>query len=579
MKTKQFYFGMLMAFVAMTFIACSSSDEVIAEKGKALSLDASILQALPMKIDTRAISISSDTVFAGVMHYKEVEMSTSEISRAPLDDTPTWSGSEAVTVKVDGRYFQYTIGGSGSSSTMTSASPYYFTTTSNVTANAWYPSSGAANKTTHEVLANQSTAANFKNSDFMYGSGTVSHNNLSNSITMAHKIAKVRVTVNVVNPSYLNNSNVLGVTLCGTKLTSTVGSDGNLSVSGSSASDITMHQKSATEYEACIIPQSAELTFKVNVGGTTYTSTAVASRAYAENNIYTATITITASKVLYLGGSSVAVGDYYCSAANGQAFVVKQASLSTANSKGIKPIAVVFSTATSTTDKGHGWNLGYAMALQCATTANGANGTCIWGPIDSDSPYLHNWDNADPLTTWKNNKDGYTETMSVPSNQRANYPAFKYAIEYNNKVAAPNTSSKWYLPSNGQAYDIFVKLGGLYETGLTISYLADQDDKIHWLNLVGDEKSGIYAQNKLNQYLNDAKTYCNVDVFIFDFQNPSHYSVIDDNAGEYFWLSSERHATQAYTWIFFTGDKCAWIHASKGRAKKQSYRVRSVLAF
>jgi hypothetical protein len=262
-----------------------------------------------MEISNRGIAISSDTVFAGVMHYKEVEMSTSEISRAPLDDTPTWVGGEAITVKVDGRYFQYTIGGSGSSSTMTSASPYYFTTTSNVIVNAWYPSSGAANKTTHEVNSNQSSDANFKNSDFMYGSGTVSHNNLSNSITMAHKIAKVRVTVNVVNPSYLNNSNVLGVTLCGIKRTGTV-SDGNISVSGS-ASDITMHQKSATEYEACIIPQSAELTFKVNVGGTTYTSTAVASRAYAANNIYTATITITAQKLLYQGDGAVNIGDFY----------------------------------------------------------------------------------------------------------------------------------------------------------------------------------------------------------------------------------------------------------------------------
>ena len=143
MKTKQFYFGMLIALVAMAFSACSSSDELIAEKGKALSLDASILQAQPMEISTRGISISSDTVFAGVMHYKEVEMSTSEISRAPLDDTPTWIGGEAITVKVDGKYFQYTIGSDGSSSTMTSASPYYFTTTSSLTANAWFPSSGA----------------------------------------------------------------------------------------------------------------------------------------------------------------------------------------------------------------------------------------------------------------------------------------------------------------------------------------------------------------------------------------------------------------------------------------------------
>ena len=558
MKTKQFYFGMFIAVIAMTFTACSSSDEIISEKSKALSLDASILQAQPMEISTRGIAISSDTVFAGVMHYKEVEMSTSEISRAPLDDTPTWVGGEAITVKVDGRYFQYTIGGSGSSSTMTSASPYYFTTTSNVTVNAWYPSSGAANKTTHEVNSNQSSDANFKNSDFMYGSGTVSHNNLSNSITMAHKIAKVRVTVNVVNPSYLNNSNVLGVTLCGTKRTGTV-SDGNISVSGS-ASDITMHQKSATEYEACIIPQSAELTFKVNVGGTTYTSTAVASRAYAANNIYTATITITAQKLLYQGDGAVNIGDFYGTFANGQAVLIDgtTAAVAAAKTRGATPIAIVYSTSTSSTDSGHGWTKGYAFALKEVGNSAGY----AWSTNTSSTvmaiqyPWGGTWASIRACTE---DYDGYTATRRITNNGTYNattYPAFFAAVNFQNTVVAPPTSSKWYLPSLGQWYQ-FLRQIALIPEGSTAS---------------------IYGP--AGMYFSPNKTYeenINSKLSVAGSGNYTAFPV--HPAGRFYWSSSEASASSGVDVGFEGGSVSGLYFYHAGHAKTYAVCVRAAVAF
>ena len=87
-----------------------------------------------------------------------------------------------------------------------------------------------------------------------------------------------------------------------------------------------MHPKGNGEYEACIIPQSAELTFAVNVGGTTYNSTAVTSQAYAGNNIYTATININTSKFLYQGNSTVDIGDFYGIYANGQGVLIDNTS-------------------------------------------------------------------------------------------------------------------------------------------------------------------------------------------------------------------------------------------------------------
>jgi hypothetical protein len=559
MKTKQFYFGMFIAIVAITFVACSSSDELIAEKGKALSLDASILQAQPMEISTRGISISSDTVFAGVMHYKEVEMSTSEISRAPLDDTPTWIGGEAITVKVDGKYFQYTIGSDGSSSTMTSVSPYYFTSLNNLTANVWYPSSGAANKTTHEVNNNQSSDANFKNSDLMYGSGTVSHNNLSNSITMAHKIAKVRVTVNVVNPSYLNNSTVNSVVLSGTKRSSSVGSNGALTASGS-ASDITMHKKSQGVFEACIIPQTATLTFKVNVGGTTYTSTAVASRAYAGNNIYTATIKITATKALYLGGSSVAIGDYYCMAKNGQAFVVKKASLSTAKTKDLTPLGVVFANTTSTKDQSNGWSLGYAMCVKQVDSKK-------WSSKEENDEVLPNMDTYEKACDYM---DGYTDFMSIKNSAKIsggytsdNYPAFYHA---NAIMTAPKTSSGFYLPSFGQFRMICMKLGGapnFVKTAGTPTNIGSTGYMTIVYNITEVSTAPIIADS-INTYLSSISNVYGASAIV-TFPQIGHI-----------WTSTEMDNRGAWDFDFCSGCKALHVY---GYPKTAGKIVRPVIAF
>ncbi|MCR4774346.1 MAG: fimbrillin family protein [Prevotella sp.] len=537
---------------------CSSSDEapIDSKSGKALTLDASFLRTESMNIDTRAIAISSDTVFAGVMHYKEVEMSTSEISRAPLDDSPTWSGSEAVTVKVDGRYFEYSIGGSGSSSTMTSASPYYFTTTSNVTVNAWYPSSGAANKTTHEVLANQSTDANFKNSDFMYGSGTVSHANSANSISMAHKIAKVRVTVNVVNPSYLNNSTVNSVVLSGTKRSSSVGSNGALTASGD-ASDITMHKKSNGVYEACIIPQTATLTFKVNVGGTIYTSTAVASRAYAANNIYTATVKITAQPLLYQGDGAVNIGDFYGTFANGQAVLIDgtTAAVAAAKNRGAIPIAIVYSTSTSSTDRANGWTKGYAFALKEV-------GNYAWSTNTSSTVMatVYSWGgNWASIRACTEDYDGYTATRRITNNGTYNattYPAFFAAVNFQNTVTAPPTSSKWYLPSDGQWYQ-FLRQIALIPEGSTASIHAP---------------SGMYfSPNKTYEgNINDKLSVA----------GSGNYTAFPIHpAARSYWSSSEASASNGVLVIFQGGSHSGLYFYHANCAKTLAYCVRAAVAF
>ena len=464
---------------------CSSSDDapIDSKSGKALTLDASFLRAEPMNIETRSVRFDTDTIFAGVMHSKEVNVSMSELSRAPLDDTPTWVGGEAITLKATSpsgtSYHEYAIGSSGSSSTLTSADPYYFTTVNNVTAAVWYPSTNKANKTTHAVLANQSTDANFKNSDFLYGSTTVAHNGLSNSISMAHKIAKVRVTVNVNNPVNLNKTNIVSVTLKGTKLTSSVGDGGALTANGS-ASNITMHPKGNGEYEACIIPQTASLSFAVNVGGTTYNSTAVASRAYGANNIYTATININTSKFLYQGNTSVDIGDFYGIYANGQGVLIDNtsAAVSAAVAKGITPVGIVYSKTMSTIDNGHGWTTGYCFALKDVGNSAGYKWSTITNANVMSTRYP--WKSAVDNTYFTANTawDGYTQTHRVTDNGSYNattYPAFFAALNFQNTYGLSNATSKWYLPSHGQWYYFCYNLGGSNSMSLS-SWNEDSND-------------------------------------------------------------------------------------------------------
>jgi hypothetical protein len=392
----------------------------------------------------------------------------------------------------------------------------------------------------------------------MYGSGTVSHANTSNSISMAHKIAKVRVTVNVVNPSYLNNSTVNSVVLSGTKRSSSVGSNGALTASGS-ASDITMHKKSQGVFEACIIPQTATLTFKVNVGGTTYTSTAVASRAYAGNNIYTATIKITATKALYLGGSSVAIGDYYCMAKNGQAFVVKKASLSTAKTKDLTPLGVVFANTTSTKDQSNGWSLGYAMCVKQVDSKK-------WSSKEENDEVLPNMDTYEKACDYM---DGYTDFMSIKNSAKIsggytsdNYPAFYHA---NAIMTAPKTSSGFYLPSFGQYRMICIKLGGALNTMTTSNKPT---------NISGGYMAIVYhisEDNKVPIIVSSINSYLSS---VSNVYGASAIVVFPETGSS--WTSTEMDSRGAWCFDFCGG--CKRLHVY-GYPKTAGKIVRPVIAF
>ena len=143
------------------------------------------------------------------------------------------------------------------------------------------------------------------------------------------------------------------------------------------------------------------------------------------------------------------------------------------------PIAVVFSTTTSTTDRNAGYKSGYAVAIaSCGAQLAWAKSGTI-GVNTQVHPTLTN-----TLEKAKANLDGRTETsriLALSDFSKANYPSAYYATHFGTSeiglttgtgassteatggsagFASPASTSGWYLGSIGQHYLIARNLGG-----------------------------------------------------------------------------------------------------------------------
>lgn len=179
-----------------------------------------------------------------------------------------------------------------------------------------------------------------------------------------------------------------------------------------------------------------------------------------------------------------------------------------------KAIGVIFTTSTSTIDKGHGWTHGYAMALKNAAK------NIMWGPNTVDTPIPNIYSEADI----KNSMDGYTETHLINSTYTlspTNYPVFYYALNYN--VATPKGSSGWYLPSIGQWYNIIVNLGKVSTTSTSINVA-----ELGWSN--GEISS---CPSNINKYLAALDNGYRVDKFYTSPGTPEYYSATSEYTSNY----------------------------------------------
>jgi len=403
---------------------------------------------------------------------------------------------------------------------------------------------GSQLKATLDLTGQDGTVDNLKKYDLMYGKG-----NPTGNITFNHKICVMRLDINSSQLSTDNITSIKGMTLTYTPTSGTslfasqevynlgASCDSTItdaaSITLSNATGISVTGGAATVYIAVPNRQNLYGTLTISMDAVDGTGNKI---EYTLTNALSLTngrmLISTVHHLDITGLSKIVIGDYLFSDGTRGAI---------ANNPGKTPVAVIFSTTTSTADQANKWTHGYAMALK---TVN--------------SPATYKWDpnngSVTPNPTGKYytttaaiiaDKDGYTHTTYINS---PTYPAgYAAATTYKNTVAAPVGTSGWYLPSSGQWFDICVNLGKMDATGYTLSGICP-----YW-------SQSTTCVNNFNAYLSPltAGTY-------------TAFTTNDD-----YWSSSE-YSTNSYDYSAnFTGGNVILYY----NGKAYTFLVRPVIAF
>jgi|GEM_PF-1934395 len=214
------------------------------------------------------------------------------------------------------------------------------------------------------------------------------------------------------------------------------------------------------------------------------------------------------------------------------------------NNPGKTPIAIIFSTNTTSYDKSQAYIHGYAMALKDMTS------TYTWGSqLDNSS-----------LTNY-NGTTSYLDRMDMEGFMNRSYEsAASYAASYAAKnsygVAAPTGTSGWFLPSSGQWFEIISNLGSLATTGISF-------DGWH-----GTTENMISARvaNSINNRMS-ALPSSSYDPF----------EVVTPTGESIFYWSSTEHSTNDALAACFANDGSMLFATNK--SKTATCRVRPIIAF
>jgi hypothetical protein len=550
----------------LAFLCGCASEEYAKTSDVAVSFTAKITSGT----ETRAaVDTSKNTVGGseGCLSVSAAEQATGTgITGSASGKTRTstvdgiWSAGniaveEGTTVK------EYSVDASGN---ITSSSPFYWTSESNVSVTSWYPYSASLSAWT--VNNDQSTEAKYGASDLLYGSGTLTYGS-SNTLSYTHKTAKV--VVNIVKANDVTSVSSISWVTIGTSgtpidLSGTVGSTGAITASTTTTGYITPYQTTsstyAATYSALLIPQDMNgkqfIAIKVS-GGNIFYYMPSTSTPLSGGYIYTYNVTVPSV--------TTNIGDYYFSDGSWGTLAVHATSA-------VWPIGVIFSNSPSTTDQAYGWKHGYAIALTNASTS------CTWGTYGTDESVLTDYQVA--YTSFITNKDGYTETQAIKgvyTLSSSSYPAFYYALNYGTSVesgttsyAATSGSSGWYLPSVGQWWDIETKLGGMSTTSFGSSG-GSVTGSCYWYDssLSGTSTYSYICASNINVYLTAISTYATNKGY--SYGTPDSFS----NSGEYYWASSEYDSDNSYYAGFYSNGP---INIGFGN-KKSSFRLRPVVCF
>lgn len=504
--------------------SCISNTDVVDEKSYPLtiSINDSGFTSTSDTQKTRAIESGYATTFAkGDQIGLYVVNSSNTVETANLCltyDGTNWNypAGSMIYYNSTSKYFAYypyqsTLTGAptlSSTSAATDAATFFATAIA-----SWTPAT------------DQSTQAKYTASDLMVGTGVVgslySNATRAMSFGMTHQMALVDMNFPYY---YLSTDNsytyVLGLTY----------------------SDIKPYYISNGNYRYIIKPTTSS-----SIWGYYCTTTSSNTNQIFNKGITAATGTY---QTINIDGGAVGtshtltIGDYYLNDGS----IIPNA---TTNKYLLdKAIGVVFDTSTSTTDQGHGWTHGYAMALKNAAK------NIMWGPNTVDTPIPNISSEADI----KNSMDGYTETHLINSTytlSSTNYPVFYYALNYN--VATPKGSSGWYLPSIGQWYSVIVNLGKVSTTPTSINTA-----ELGWNN-------GIVSScaSNINEYLSALENGYSIDKFY------------TSGTSELYSATSEYTEIYSYRIYFDKGGNMLWLDGNNDDDDKTLtwYISRPVIAF
>ncbi len=313
--------------------------------------------------------------------------------------------------------------------------------------------------------SNQSTVAGFLASDLQIAKGYVSvSDNISMQFEMVHAMGLAQFelgTKNIDQEYYLSTDANYRF----------VGSGGATATSSFATGGYQPYSYATGKYLVWVKPNTAT-TISSDAGETDTWETSltfnVAANTISDKQTAYSARTTSGSSTQY----TLQVGDYLYSDGS----FAHSSSMPTATAAR-HPIAVVFSTTTSSTDNAAGYKSGYAIALASA----GAQLTWCKAGIGAASASVNSA--VTTLAAAKADLDGRTETNRIKTLSdfsKENYPSAYYATHFGTSeigltsgtesssteasggsagYAAPANTSGWYLGSIGQYYLVAKNLG------------------------------------------------------------------------------------------------------------------------
>lgn len=214
------------------------------------------------------------------------------------------------------------------------------------------------------------------------------------------------------------------------------------------------------------------------------------------------------------------------------------------NNPGKTPIAIIFSTNTTSYDKSQAYTHGYAMALKDIAL------TYTWEDGQMDNSDLYNYNGT---TSYLDRMDmeGFRNSLFEGSGYHASM-----AAQNSYGVAAPTGTSGWFLPSSGQWFKIISNLGSLATTGISVD---------GWHGTTVNMISARVAHSINNRM----SVLPSSSYDPFEVVTPTGESI-------YYWSSTEYDNNDALAACF--GNDGSMLFATN-KAKNVACRVRPIIAF